>query len=307
MFMGLLVAAIGGSGLGGGGMDLLLVSSFMVILGALDDRFNLPPRVRLFAHLSAAVALIYSTGYVVHDLGDLFAWFDIELGIFALPFTVVSVVALINAFNMLDGLDGLAGSSGLVALAGVTIISSMGGSAGTMLVAGSMLGSVAAFLMFNLPTELNRPIRTFMGDAGSTLLGFLLAGLSLKLVQRDTLDVEPMIILWMMPIPIFELFSSTARRIARGMPPTQADNGHFHHRLVASGLSVRAICSVYFLVSVAGCTFAVWAYSVELAQPLMFAAFCLAFGAWLIFVGTVHRFVVVLPSWFRRADPAAGH
>lgn len=307
MFAGLLVAAIGGSGLGRGGLDLLLVSSFMVILGALDDRFNLPPRVRLFAHLSAAVALIYSTGYVVRDLGDLFGWREIGLGFVALPFTVVSIVALINAFNMLDGLDGLAGSSGLVALAGITIVSSLGGSTGTVLVAGSMLGSVAAFLMFNLPTNLNRPIRTFMGDAGSTLLGFLLAGLSLKLVQKDTLHVQPMIILWMMPIPIFELFSSTARRVAHGMPPTQADNGHFHHRLVAAGLSVRAICSVYFLVSVLSCAFAVWAYSTGLPQPVMFAGFCLAFGAWLMFVRLVPRFVMALPAWFRRADPAAGH
>jgi UDP-GlcNAc:undecaprenyl-phosphate/decaprenyl-phosphate GlcNAc-1-phosphate transferase len=307
MFTGLLVAAIGGTGLGRGGMALLLVSSFMVLLGALDDRFNLPPRVRLFAHLSAAVALVYSTGYVVRDLGDLAGWRELVLGPLSLPFTVVSIVALINAFNMLDGLDGLAGSSGLVALAGIMIVSSMGGSTGTVLVAGSMLGSVAAFLMFNLPTSINRPIRTFMGDAGSTLLGFLLAGLSLKLIQPGALNVEPIIILWMMPIPIFELFSSTARRIARGMPPTQADNGHFHHRLIAAGLSVLAICATYFLVSVVCCGVAVWAYVAEIPEPMMFAGFCLTFGAWLLFVRSAHRFVAVLPPWFRRADPASGH
>ncbi|MBK9252408.1 MAG: hypothetical protein IPM70_11175 [Proteobacteria bacterium] len=145
MFTGLLVAAIGGTGLGRGGLDLLLVSSFMVVLGALDDRFNLPPKVRLFAHLSAAVALVYSTGYVVRDLGDLVGLRELELGPLSLPFTVVSIVALINAFNMLDGLDGLAGSSGLVALAGIMVVSSLGGLPGTVLVAGSMLGSVAAF------------------------------------------------------------------------------------------------------------------------------------------------------------------
>jgi len=307
MFTGLLVAAVGGTGLGRGGIDLLLVSAFMVILGALDDRFNLPPKVRLFAHLSAAVALVYSTGYVVRDLGDLVGWREFALGPFALPFTVLSIVALINAFNMLDGLDGLAGSSGFVALAGVMILSSFGNSMGTVLVAGSMLGSVTAFLMFNLPTSVNRPIRTFMGDAGSTLLGFLLAGMSLKLVQSNEVNLEPMLILWLMPIPIFELFSSTARRIARGMPPTQADNGHFHHRLVAAGMSVRAVCALYFVVSVAGCAFAVWAYKSQVAVPILFAGFCGAFGGWMLFVRSASRFVVVLPPWFRRADPSAGH
>jgi UDP-GlcNAc:undecaprenyl-phosphate GlcNAc-1-phosphate transferase len=307
MFTGLLVAAIGGTTLGPGGMSILVVSGFMVVLGALDDRFNLPPRVRLFAHLSAAVALVYSTGYVVPDLGDLVGFGQIALGWAALPFTVVSIVALINAFNMLDGLDGLAGSAGLVALAGLMIIGSMGALPGVVLVAGSMLGSVAAFLLFNLPTHLNRPIRTFMGDAGSTLLGFLLAGLSLKMVQPTLMKLSPMIVLWVMPIPIFELFSSTARRLAHGMPPTQADSGHFHHRLIRAGLSVRAICALYFVVSVAGCAFGIWAFSANVPEPILFVAFCLAFLAWLLMVQGAHRIVGLLPKWFRRVDISVGH
>jgi UDP-GlcNAc:undecaprenyl-phosphate GlcNAc-1-phosphate transferase len=307
MFTGLLVAAIGGMTLGAGGPNILMVSGFMVVLGALDDRFNLPPKVRLFAHLSAAVALVYSTGYVVPDLGDLVGFGEIHLGWLSLPFTVIAIVALINAFNMLDGLDGLAGSAGLVALAGIMIIASTGALSGVVLVAGSMLGSVTAFLMFNLPTHVNRPIRTFMGDAGSTLLGFLLAGLTLKMVQPTTMDLSPMVVLWLMPIPIFELFCSTARRLARGISPTQADSGHFHHTLVRAGLSVRAICALYFMVSVTGCVFGIWAFSAEIPEPILFVAFCVAFAAWLVLVASADRFVVLLPNWFRRIDVNAGH
>jgi UDP-GlcNAc:undecaprenyl-phosphate/decaprenyl-phosphate GlcNAc-1-phosphate transferase len=307
MFAGLLVAAVGGAGLGHGGMSILVVSVFMVVLGALDDRFNLPPRVRLFAHLSAAVALVYSSGFVVSSLGDLVGLGEIGLGFMALPFTVVALVALINAFNMLDGLDGLAGSAGFVSLAGIMAVSSLSGSAGILLIAGSMLGAVAAFLMFNLPTRLNRPVRTFMGDAGSTLLGFLLAGLSLSLVQPTSIGLSPMIVLWMMPIPIFELFTSTIRRIVRGIPPTQADSGHFHHLLVAAGMSVRAICALYFLVSAASCAFGVWAYRSEVPEPILFGGFCLAFGSWLLLVRSAHQLVSMLPRWFRRVDVSTGH
>jgi UDP-GlcNAc:undecaprenyl-phosphate GlcNAc-1-phosphate transferase len=307
MFAGLLVAGVGGVGLRHGGFSLLAVSGFMVVLGALDDRFNLPPRVRLFAHLSAAVALVYSSGLTVRALGDLFGLGDIGLGYLALPFTVVSIVALINAFNMLDGLDGLAGSAGLVALAGIMAVSTLNGSVGTLLIAGSMFGAVAAFLIFNLPTHLNRPVRTFMGDAGSTLLGFLLAGLSLTLVQRPTIGLSPMIVVWMMPIPIFELFSSTARRVSRGMSPTQADTGHFHHRLVGAGMSIRAICSLYFLVSLASCGFGLWAYQNAVPDPLLFVGFCIAFVAWLIVVRNASSLVVSLPDWFRRVDASSGH
>jgi UDP-GlcNAc:undecaprenyl-phosphate GlcNAc-1-phosphate transferase len=307
MLAGLLVASLGGVELGRDDLSVLIVAIFMVVLGALDDRFNLPPKVRLFAHLSAAVALVYSSGHVVTDLGNLGGWGSIGLGIFAIPFTVVSIVALINAFNMLDGLDGLAGSSGLVALGGIMMVSSLNGAASTLLIAGSMFGAVAAFLMFNLPTHLNRAVRTFMGDAGSTLLGFLLAGMSLALVQSKGVALSPIVVVWMMPIPIFELFSSTARRLVRGLPPTQADSGHFHHLLIAAGMSVRAICALYFVVSIACCALGVWAYRNEVPEPLLFVGFCLAFGGWLVLVRSVKRIVGRLPQWFRRIDVSSSH
>ncbi len=306
MFSGLLVAAAG-TREATDDAYLLVVAGFMVVLGALDDRFDLPPNVRLFAHLSAAVALVYSSGYVVTDLGNLVGWRDLSLGHFALPFTVVSVVALINAFNMLDGLDGLAGSAGLVALGGLMAVGSMGGSMSTVLVAGSMLGAVAAFLMFNLPAQFNRSVRTFMGDAGSTLLGFVLAGLALTLVQPGDIDLAPIVILWLMPIPIFELFSSTARRIMRGMSPAQADTGHFHHRLLRAGFSVRAICALYFLASALSCAFGAWAYRAGISEPKLFVGFCLAFVTWLLMVRHSHRLIGFLPIWLRRTDPTAGH
>lgn len=300
MFTGVLIAAIGGTRLIPGGMPLVSIGAFMVVLGALDDRFNLPPKIRLLAHVSAAVALLYSTGYLVQDLGDLVGLGDVRLGWLSLPFTIFAIVALVNAFNMLDGLDGLAGSVGLVALGGMMVLANWSGSADTLLISGSMLGAVAAFLVFNLPIHLNRSIRTFMGDAGSTLIGFLLAALSLKETQTQFMDLSPMVVVWLMPIPIFELFASTGRRLARGVSPAVADNNHFHHVLLRAGLSVRAICALYFLLSLAGCAFGVWAYHVDLPEPLMFVAFCLAFCCWLVFVANAARITPLLPSWLQR-------
>jgi UDP-GlcNAc:undecaprenyl-phosphate GlcNAc-1-phosphate transferase len=307
MFTGLLVAAAGGAGLITGGAQMLAVAAFMVILGALDDRFNLPPRVRLFAHMSAAVAIIYSTGYRVENLGDLLGFGVLSLGWLALPFTIVAIVALINAFNMLDGLDGLAGSAGLVALGGMMVLASLGNTPDTLLLAGSMFGAVAAFLLFNLPIHLNRPVRTFMGDAGSTLLGFLLAAMSLKQTQHSVMSLSPMVVVWLMPIPIFELFSSTARRLVRGVSPAQADTNHFHHALIRAGMSVRAICGLYFLVSLSGCAFGVWAYRGDLPEPLLFATFCVAFGAWLLMIANARRIVALLPRWLVRTEITTGH
>lgn len=307
MYSGLIVAAAVAPVLDGIGVSVLVISAFMVLVGALDDRFDLPPRVRLFAHMSAAVALVYATGCSVEDLGNLLGGHDLKLGFLAIPFTVVAIVALVNAFNMLDGLDGLAGSVGAIGLVGVMMIAGTGDVAVIVLVAASMLGSVVAFLMFNLPTHMNRQVRTFMGDAGSTLIGFLLSALSLVLVQRETVDLAPVVVLWLIPIPIFELFTTTARRIVKGISPAQADTGHFHHVLVGAGLSVRAVCMLYFLVSVACCSFGVWSYWAGVSEPLLFGLFCTVFVCWLLLVRNAEQLVRLLPDWFRRTDVRLEH
>jgi UDP-GlcNAc:undecaprenyl-phosphate GlcNAc-1-phosphate transferase len=302
MFTGLIVASLAGPGLPGSTVGILVVAAFMVALGVLDDRFNLPPNVRLFAHLSAAVALVYGMQDSVGSLGNLFGTGPVGLGILALPFTVVAIVALVNAFNMLDGLDGLAGTSGLIAFGGIMYIAR--GDAGVLLVAGSMFGAVAAFLVFNLPLQVNSGIRTFMGDAGSTLLGFVLAGLSLRIIQPppEALGFPPILILWLMPIPIFELFTSTFRRLIRGIPPSQADNGHYHHVLVRAGFSVRAVCTLYALVSLACCLLGIWAWRQGLSEPLLFGGFLLMFAAWVGFVRNAEGIGRYLPAPFRRVD-----
>ncbi|MGC4028203.1 MAG: MraY family glycosyltransferase [Steroidobacteraceae bacterium] len=303
MFSGLVIAAVGGEGLGHGGLSLLVVAAFMVFIGALDDRFNLPPGVRLFAHLSSAFALVYATRFSVPSLGDLFSLGQINLGIFAVPFTVIATVALINAFNMLDGLDGLAGTVGMVAFGGVMFIAARVDAVSLLLVAGSMFGAILAFLLFNFPVQFNRPFRTFMGDAGSTLLGFVLAGLGLTLVQPKPISLSPIVILWLMPIPIFELFTSTIRRLVKGMPPMQADSGHFHHVLVKAGFSVRAICAIYLLVSATCCSLGVWASGhPDVSDSVLFAGFVAIFAIWLAFIRASDRLVAYLPVWLRRVD-----
>jgi UDP-GlcNAc:undecaprenyl-phosphate GlcNAc-1-phosphate transferase len=219
----------------------------------------------------------------------------------------VAIVALINAFNMLDGLDGLAGSAGLVALGGMMVLASWGNTPDTLLLSGSMFGAVGAFLLFNLPIHLNRSVRTFMGDAGSTLLGFLLAAISLKQTQSSVMGLSPMVVVWLMPIPIFELFTSTVRRIVRGVSPAQADTNHFHHALIRAGMSVRTICALYFMVSLACCAFGVWAYRADVPEPMLFAAFCASFGAWLLMVANAGTIVAVLPRWLLRKEITTGN
>ena len=301
IFGGVAIAALMTESLGQYGVMLLVTSAMLVGLGVVDDRFDLPASVRLMGHLTAAMLLVSGSGYQVSSLGDLFGVGALSLGWLAWPFTVVACIALINAFNMLDGMDGLAGGVALVAFVGMVALSSgHGGSDSALLVATCMVGALSAFLLFNVPTSRNRSVRTFMGDSGSTLLGFVVAALSLGMVQSNHADINPVCILWLVPIPIFELFASTTRRLRQGKSPLAADNSHFHHRLMVAGFSVRAIFFTYFtftLLSVAG---SVTVCRMGVPEPVMFGGFCVLFALWMGFVAVAHRVVRYLPQGWRR-------
>jgi UDP-GlcNAc:undecaprenyl-phosphate GlcNAc-1-phosphate transferase len=264
--------------------ELLVAAALLLLTGILDDRFDLGPRVRMFAQTIAAAMLVDACGHRIEDLGDLFGSGAIELGSLAYPFTVIAAVALINAFNMLDGVDGLAGSVALVALTALAVtIAPDGGIAAALVV--SSIGSVAAFLLFNVPARFNRRVLAFLGDAGSTLMGFALAGLSLVAVQSADRALPPVLILWLLPIPIVELFSSTLRRLLRGVSPCRADRGHMHHRLIEAGMSERTICTTYVTGSAASAVVGFFAWQRGLGEAGLFYAFVVvAVGCWLLAV-----------------------
>jgi UDP-GlcNAc:undecaprenyl-phosphate GlcNAc-1-phosphate transferase len=301
MYAGLLVAAGFRARLGEDGIAVLACAGLMVLVGALDDRFDLSPYARLVAHLAAAISIVVGTGFVVSDLGDLLGIGTLKLGAFAPVFTVLACIALINAFNMLDGLDGLAGGAGLLAFVGLAILAIGAGAPVSSTVSVSMAAAIAAFLFFNVPALFNRPVRAFMGDAGSTLLGFVLACVSLTMVQPERAGIPPVLVLWLMPIPILELFSSTFRRLARGQSPLHADANHFHHVLLRARLSVRNIFVLYFAVSGLSVAMGIMGYRLGLNEATLFAGF-IGFGAlWLLFLRHAERLVPILvrgaPVW----------
>jgi UDP-GlcNAc:undecaprenyl-phosphate/decaprenyl-phosphate GlcNAc-1-phosphate transferase len=280
---------------------LFVASALMVFVGALDDRFNLAPYVRIVAHLAAAMTLVLATGYRVDTLGDLLGFGSIAFGSFGFLFTVVATIALINAFNMLDGLDGLAGGTAFVALVGLCVVFWGQGST-ALLVCLALLGSTMAFLIFNLPARFNRPFLAFMGDAGSTLLGFVLAGLCLIAVQPAVAAATPVLILWLLPAPIVELFTSTFRRAATGLSPLKADRGHFHHRLLEADFSVRAIFMIYLGGSSVSAFAGIAMWRSGQSEALMFSLFLLFSVLWLLATHNAKRLAKYLPDALKRGE-----
>ena len=274
----------------------LVAAGLLVLIGALDDRFDLPPSVRLVTQATAALIVCLSAGLEAENLGNLLFFGDIHLGPLALPFTVLVIIAVINAFNMMDGLDGLAGGIGLAALAAATFAAVVFGNGTGASLGFVSIAVVTSFLFFNFPSIHNRRVRTFMGDAGSTLLGFIVAWIGLKLAHGPTPAISPVTALWIAALPIFDLFISFGRRVAKGKNPLHPDSEHFHHILFRSGFSVRQVAIIMTTVAF------VMAMSGVLAHQAGVPDGVLLIG--LIVIGTLQTLAVrrawKIASWIRR-------
>jgi len=300
MFAGLLAAALAMGTSWPGESALLVAAALMVIVGVLDDRFDLPPYARIVAHMAAAMTLVLASGYTVESFGNLFGLGEIGLGPLDFIFTVVAAIALINGFNMLDGLDGLAGGVALIALVGLSFYFLESTSGPAAAVSLGLVGSISAFLIFNLPARFNRPVLAFMGDSGSTLLGFILAGLALFAVQPRGEGLPPVVVLWLLPVPVLELFASTIRRAVTGLSPMQADRGHFHHRLLDAGFSVRAIFILYLAVTSVSVAAGLWLWRTGASEAFMFYTFLTLSSIWLVAIRNARQLSAYLPESLKR-------
>lgn len=278
--------------------SFLVAAGLLVAVGCIDDRFDISPRVRLIAQATSALIICLGTGLVAHGVGDILFLGDIPLGVFALPFTILVIISVINAFNMLDGMDGLAGGVGVASLgAGACAAFLFGDGAGGSLIVLAM-AVVLGFLVFNFPAPFNRPVRTFMGDAGSMMIGLIVAWTGLRLAHGPAPVISPVTALWIAALPIFDLFISFGRRIAKGQSPFKADREHFHHILLRAGLSERQVLLVMvgaaFIVGIAG----VLAHHAGVHDGVLF------FG--LVFLGFMQAWTIRrawrLASWLRRRN-----
>ena len=251
--------------------------ALLIVVGLADDRFDISPWFRLPVHAAAAGLMIFGAGLSVTSLGDVLAFGPIALASpWAELVTLVLIMGAINAFNMLDGMDGLAGATALVAFMLMAFVSATDGLLGPLFVCIAGLGVVAAFLVFNVPALYNRKFRCFMGDAGSTLLGFVLAWLCVAVSQDARSTTSPATVLWFVAMPIYELLWTMIRRISRGTSPFQPDAEHFHHLLQRAGFSVRGAFGVYLatciLIGLLGVVLHEW---LQVSEAFMFFAFLL--------------------------------
>ena len=225
---------------------MLVGAVIIVILGILDDIYDLPAKLKFLVQIVAAVIAMLS-GNIITVLSNpnIFSSNPVwQLGWLSYPITVLWIVAITNAVNLIDGLDGLA--------CGVSTISSM-----TMLVVALlvtetreavMMGALAGACLGFLPYNLN-PAKIFMGDTGSTFLGFILATVSIQGMFKLPAIITFVVPFLMLGLPIFDTAFAFIRRIAHGQSPMHADRGHVHHRLIDMGFSQKQAVGILYVIS----------------------------------------------------------
>lgn len=238
-------------------LGIFLAASFVLLIGILDDRFELDAVSKLAGQgLAAAILLLF---------GIQILWLPID-GIIVLPtnigqlLTVLVVIVIINAVNFIDGLDGLA--TGIVAISAASFFgfsyllaveNGFSRAGAPSLVTAIVIGTCIGFLPHNI-----HPARIFMGDSGSMFLGLVLAAAAITLMgQIDanavfSENIGPAALPLLLPfavlaIPLLDLGLAVLRRVRRGKSPFAPDKEHLHHKLMSMGNSQQRTSVILYL------------------------------------------------------------
>lgn len=212
-------------------------STLLIVVGHLDDTYDLRWWWRMMSHVAAALIMVYWGGVRVDYVGPIFTDTPLVLGAWAVPFTVVATVGLINAVNMCDGADGLAGSLCLAALVMLAAAALYAGNQPLVMSLLPIIAAVAVFLAFNMRFPWQRRAKVFLGNAGSAFLGLTIAWAAFRLTQNTAHPVSSALAPWLLAPPVIDCLVLIVRRLKLGRSPFSADRDHIHHLLLDAGFN----------------------------------------------------------------------
>lgn len=261
--------------------SFVVAGGLLVLVGMLDDIHEVSPQGRLIAQLTAIAIMIFWAGIKLTWFGDLFGTGEVDLGWLAIPVTFFGAASLINAVNMLDGLDGLAGTVVLVAFVTLMLFALHGGLYTQATVLAVVNGCVIAFLCFNARLPGFPHARVFMGDAGSMLLGFILAWFTIDLSQTQAAQARPVTMLWVVGIPLIDIATVFIARVKQKRSPMSAGRDHIHHWIMERGASPTLTVWIITLLAIIMAGIAMLVEIYTLPDSIIFAGFIVLFSAYL--------------------------
>ncbi len=232
---------------------ILTASIILLLIGIIDDIKPIKPRYKLLGQIIAAIFIVY-----IGDMGidRIFSFLPSAIDIeFAKILSVFWIVSVVNAINIVDGLNGLSAGVSIIYFATILVVASFTSANGifAISIASVMIGSISGYLPWNFPKA-----KVFMGDAGSMLLGLIIAIMPFLGFKQVTM-ISLFIPMTMMIIPVYEIFSTIIRRLLKNKSISEADNGHVHYFLLDRTknpvLSVCIIWTISILFSICAIVF----------------------------------------------------
>ena len=199
---------------------IFFMSMFLAMMvGLVDDVRGSAPRIKITTFVLISL-LLMTDGYLISGAG-VYLGVNIEIVfVISIFLTFFAVVAFTNAFNLIDGLDGLAGAISLVIFSVFFLIGYLNNDQLLTIIPTLFIAVIVVFLLFNW-----YPAKIFMGDSGSLMIGFVISALGIHAINY----IEPISILYIAALPIFDSLIVFFRRISKGNSPFAPDRSHLHH------------------------------------------------------------------------------
>lgn len=229
-------------------MAILAGAFIIAVMGIVDDIKALDAKPKFVIQILAAMIVVI--------------FGDMKIGVFTNPnvfseaaylilpewvsvvLTILWIVFITNAVNFIDGLDGLAAGVSAIMSVSLVFIAVQLGEYYVAVVGVALMGACFGFLPYNF-----NPAKIFMGDTGSTFLGFILASLSVLGVFKSYAVISFAVPLLILGLPLFDATFAMIRRILKGQSPMTADRGHLHHRLIDMGFSQKQSVFILYVIS----------------------------------------------------------
>lgn len=214
-------------------IGLLLGGGFLLLVGIVDDSHGLRGRQKLLGQIISISILVYfGFNFDRMSIGQTSIYF----GTFSIAIVFLWCLAVTNSINLLDGADGFAATIGIVmslAMAAMAMLHPQGRFFDALIVL-ALAGALAGFLVYNFP-----PAKVFLGDAGSMLIGFILAAISIRCMLKQATSYAFFAPVALLAIPFLDTGAAIIRRKLTGRSIYAVDRGHLHHSLAKRGFGPK--------------------------------------------------------------------
>ncbi|MEZ8544020.1 UDP-N-acetylglucosamine--undecaprenyl-phosphate N-acetylglucosaminephosphotransferase [Vibrio splendidus] len=276
----------------------------LVIVGALDDKFDLSFKIRLLIQALLSIGMMHFADLRLQNIGDIVGIGAINLGVLSPIVTILAVIGAINAFNMVDGIDGLLGGLSIVTFAGIAILLQVESQHGLSYLCVVFIAAIIPYILMNLGI-LGRKRKVFMGDAGSMMIGFTVIWLLLGASQEEnSFLMRPITALWLIAIPLMDMAAIMFRRVRRGDSPFKPDREHLHHIFQRLGFTSKQTLAIIFLTASLFAGIGIYGELTGIKESTMFLLFVACFTIYTVAMSYIWRITSLVRRYLKLPEKA---